>query len=85
MSHSLIIPLLLLYTNTLHSDGWNSAAVMTSVSSSMLAGLMSTMSGGELGQGNVTAMTTLEQYKIFLQLVQFSPQVKYDSHPLLPL
>ena len=44
MSHSLIVPLLLLYTKRLHSAGWNSAAVMTSVSSSMFVGLMSTMS-----------------------------------------
>ena len=43
MSHSLMVPLLELYTNRLHSFGWNSEAVMTSVSSSMLAGLMSTM------------------------------------------
>lgn len=46
MSHSRTVPLLLLYTNTLHWCGWNSAAVITSVSSSMFAGLMSTMSGG---------------------------------------
>lgn len=45
MSHSRMVPLLLLYTNTLHWCGWNSAAVITSVSSSMFAGLMSTMSG----------------------------------------
>ena len=43
MSHSLMVPLLELYTNRLHSLGWNSEAVITSVSSSMLAGLMSTM------------------------------------------
>lgn len=46
MSHSRTVPLLLLYTNTLHWCGWNSAAVITSVSSSMFTGLMSTMSGG---------------------------------------
>jgi len=44
MSHSLIVPLLLLYTNKLHSTGWNSAAVITSVSSSIFVGLMSTIS-----------------------------------------
>lgn len=44
ISQSLIVPLLLLYTNRLHSCGWNSAAVITSVSSSMLAGFMSTIS-----------------------------------------
>merc|ERR1719480_106679 len=38
-----MVPLLELYTKRLHSLGWNSEAVMTSVSSSMLAGLMSTM------------------------------------------
>ena len=43
MSQSLMVPLLELYTKRLHSLGWNSEAVMTSVSSSMLAGLMSTM------------------------------------------
>lgn len=46
MSHSRMVPLLLLYTNTLHCSGWNSAAVITSVSSSMFTGLMSTMSVG---------------------------------------
>lgn len=44
ISHNRIVPLLLLYTNKLHSSGWNSAAVITSVSSSMLVGLISTMS-----------------------------------------
>ena len=43
MSHSRMVPLLELYTKRLHSFGWNSEAVITSVSSSMLAGLMSTM------------------------------------------
>ena len=45
MSHKRMEPLLLLYTNSLQLIGWNSAAVITSVSSSILAGLMSTMSG----------------------------------------
>ncbi len=44
ISHKRIMPLLLLYTNKLHSFGWNSAAVITSVSSSMFAGFMSTIS-----------------------------------------
>lgn len=44
MSHSLTVPLLLLYANVLHSMGWNSAAVITSVSSSIFAGLISTIS-----------------------------------------
>ena len=48
MSHNLTVPLLLLYTKILHSMGWNSAAVMTSVSSSMFVGLMSTISIKEL-------------------------------------
>lgn len=52
MSQSRREPLLLLYTNRLQCSGWNSAAVITSVSSSMLAGLMSTMSGG-VRQGSV--------------------------------
>lgn len=38
-----MVPLLLAYMNQLQRWGWNSAAVMTSVSSSMLAGLISTM------------------------------------------
>ena len=37
------MPLLEAYMNQLQLVGWNSAAVMTSVSSSMFAGLMSTM------------------------------------------
>lgn len=48
MSHRRMVPLLLLYTNTLHWCGWHSAAVITSVNSSMLAGLMSTISGNTL-------------------------------------
>ena len=44
MSASLMLLLELEYMKTLHWVGWNSAAVMTSVNSSMLAGLMSTMS-----------------------------------------
>lgn len=43
MSASLIVPLELAYMNQLQLRGWNSAAVMTSVNSSMFAGLMSTM------------------------------------------
>ena len=49
MSQSRMVPLLLLYTKVLHCCGWNSAAVMTSVNSSILAGLISTMSNR--GQG----------------------------------
>lgn len=45
MSASLIVPFELEYMNRLQWMGWNSAAVMTSVNSSMLTGLMSTMSG----------------------------------------
>ena len=43
ISANLIVPLLDAYMNQLQLVGWNSAAVMTSVSSSMLAGLISTM------------------------------------------
>lgn len=43
MSASLIVPLELAYMNQLQLIGWNSAAVMTSVSSSIFAGLMSTI------------------------------------------
>eukprot|EP01085_Mycamoeba_gemmipara_P000147 Mycagemm_TRINITY_DN9885_c0_g2::TRINITY_DN9885_c0_g2_i1::g.147::m.147 type:complete len:100 gc:universal TRINITY_DN9885_c0_g2_i1:754-455(-) len=43
MSPSLMVPLELLYMSMLHWLGWKSAQVMTSVSSSMLGGLMSTM------------------------------------------
>ena len=44
MSASLMLLLELEYMNKLHCVGWNSAAVMTSVNSSILAGLMSTIS-----------------------------------------
>ena len=44
MSASLLLLFELEYMKTLHCVGWNSAAVMTSVSSSMFTGLMSTMS-----------------------------------------
>lgn len=44
MSASLMVPLELEYMNKLQCMGWNSAAVMTSVSSSMFTGLMSTIS-----------------------------------------
>ena len=44
MSASLMVPLELEYINRLQCIGWNSAAVMTSVSSSMFTGLMSTIS-----------------------------------------
>ena len=44
MSASLMLLFELLYINKLQCTGWNSAAVMTSVSSSMFTGLMSTMS-----------------------------------------
>lgn len=54
MSHSRIVPLLLLYTNKWHAVGWNSAAVMTSVNSSMFAGFISTMSVDTDGQGNIS-------------------------------
>lgn len=43
MSASLIVPFELAYINQLQLVGWNSAAVITSVSSSMFAGLISTM------------------------------------------
>lgn len=45
MSASLMVPLELEYMKRLQCNGWNSAAVMTSVSSSMLIGFMSTISG----------------------------------------
>jgi len=44
MSASLIVPFELEYMKLLQFIGWNSAAVITSVSSSMLTGLISTMS-----------------------------------------
>lgn len=46
MSASLMLLFELEYMKRLHCVGWNSAAVMTSVSSSILTGLMSTMSMG---------------------------------------
>ena len=44
MSANLMVPLELEYMNRLQCMGWNSAAVMTSVSSSIFTGLMSTIS-----------------------------------------
>lgn len=44
MSASLMLLFELEYINKLQCCGWNSAAVMTSVSSSILTGLMSTIS-----------------------------------------
>lgn len=44
MSANLIVPFELEYMKWLQWTGWNSAAVMTSVNSSMFTGLMSTMS-----------------------------------------
>lgn len=44
MSASLMVPFELEYINKLQWLGWNSAAVMTSVSSSMFTGLISTIS-----------------------------------------
>jgi hypothetical protein len=44
MSANLIVPFELEYMKLLQFIGWNSAAVMTSVNSSMLTGLMSTIS-----------------------------------------
>lgn len=52
MSHRRMVPLLLLYTKTLHWCGWHSAAVITSVSSSILAGFISTMSERGNNKGN---------------------------------
>ena len=43
MSANLMVPLELAYMNQLQACGWNSAAVITSVSSSIFAGLISTM------------------------------------------
>lgn len=50
ISLNLIVPLLELYIKTLHCWGWNSAAVMTSVNSSIFAGLISTMSIANIKQ-----------------------------------
>ena len=46
MSASFMLLFELEYINKLQCDGWNSLDVMTSVSSSMFAGLISTMSIG---------------------------------------
>lgn len=45
MSASLIVPFELEYMKWLQLMGWNSAAVITSVNSSILTGLISTISG----------------------------------------
>lgn len=52
MSQRRRVPLLLLYTNKWQWCGWNSADVITSVRSSMLAGLMSTISEERLIEGS---------------------------------
>ena len=46
MSHTLAMPLDDAWQKSAQSDGWNSAAVMTSVRSSMHAGFMSTRTYG---------------------------------------
>lgn len=53
MSASLMVPLELEYINKLQCMGWNSAAVMTSVSSSMFTGLMSTISAKSCTSGSL--------------------------------
>lgn len=55
MSQRRSVPLLLLYTNKWQWWGWNSAAVITSVRSSMFAGLMSTISEKQSHQGTNSA------------------------------
>ena len=59
MSASLMVPFELEYMKLLQLMGWNSAAVMTSVSSSMLTGFMSTISGGK---GTVRRMDQVKRF-----------------------
>lgn len=58
MSQRRRVPLLLLYTNTWQWCGWNSADVITSVRSSMFAGLMSTISEKGLINGSTTVLNS---------------------------
>ena len=58
MSASFMLLLELEYTKRLQWWGWNSAAVMTSVSSSMFAGLISTMSVAAVSTGCIYEANT---------------------------
>lgn len=69
ISQSLTVPLLLLYANVLHSMGWNSAAVITSVSSSILAGLISTISDQVIKVWKQMKMCLLHTTRTFPEIV----------------
>ena len=77
MSQSLTTPLLVLYTKTLHCLGWNSAAVITSVRSSMLEGLMSTTSDKSQGHtGSPYGFNYHRFYAIFMVFTDLKPPTK---------
>jgi hypothetical protein len=69
MSATLIAPLLVLYTNVLHWVGWNSAAVMTSVNSSMFAGFMSTIS---VAYANISTSVPFQQRSLSPSIQQLA-------------
>lgn len=59
--------------------GWNSAAVMTSVSSSMLAGLMSRMSVGACGKVSVGTKRAAQKRRLTKALFADAGVPKIDS------
>ena len=73
MSASLMVPFELEYMKTLQWIGWNSAAVMTSVNSSMLTGLISTMSG--VSSGRVMENRHTKALVTDVQVPQVDPQI----------
>lgn len=75
ISASLIVPFELEYMNMLQCIGWNSAAVITSVSSSMFTGLMSTMSAISTMQLSSLAPTPTEALVADVQVPQVNPQI----------
>lgn len=77
MSQRRSVPLLLLYTNRWQWWGWNSADVITSVRSSMLAGLMSTISEKKLRiETSKVERSQKNIWGIFLFWFQDHPQSK---------
>lgn len=83
MSLNLIVPLLELYMNRLQCCGWNSAAVMTSVSSSIFVGLISTMSTQRISskklQTNHSILKLWFEISIFHRLIRKSSADRYVS------
>lgn len=81
MSASLMLDFELEYMNRLQCNGWNSVAVMTSVSSSMLTGLISTMSrvGGHDCQCQRTNNKESGVLKLWLLMFKFQRLIRRSS------